>query len=152
MKLSNFASTLFICALGVPLFAASSNPAVSREQVHYTKAELAHLTQEAHTTEQYSALAVYFEHRKASYQDQAAQMKREWDRRAKMSSARRRSIPGRSTLPRISMSTMPMRRTRRASLRQSTNICPDLGTLRRLATKIKTTESSIFDWGEVFFG
>jgi hypothetical protein len=82
MKLSNFASTLAICALAVPLFAASGNPAVSREEVHYTKAELAHLVQEARTPEQYRALAVYFEHRKASYQDQAAQMKREWERRS----------------------------------------------------------------------
>lgn len=82
MKLSSLTSTLFICALGVPLFAASSNPAVSREQVRYTKAELAHLRQEAHTPEQYRALAVYFEHRKASYQEQAAQMKTEWERRS----------------------------------------------------------------------
>jgi len=82
MKSINLASAALACYLAVPLIAESSTPAASREPVHYTKAQLAQLKQEAHTPEQYRALAVYFEQRKVSYQEQAAQIKKEWERRS----------------------------------------------------------------------
>jgi hypothetical protein len=82
MKSINLASAALACYLAVPLIADNSTPAASREPVHYTKAQLAQLRQEAHTPEQYRALAVYFEQRKVSYQEQASQMKKEWERRS----------------------------------------------------------------------
>jgi exonuclease I len=82
MKLSNIISVVLAFGLAVPLLAESSNPVASRESVHYSKAELAQLRKEAHTPEQYRALAVYFEYRKRSFQEQANQEKKEWERRS----------------------------------------------------------------------
>jgi hypothetical protein len=82
MKLSNIISVVLAFGLALPLMAENSNPVASRESVHYSKAELAQLRKEAHTPEQYRALAVYFEHRKRSFQEQANQEKKEWERRS----------------------------------------------------------------------
>jgi hypothetical protein len=82
MKLSNIISVVLAFGLAVPLLAESSNPVASRESVHYSKAELAQLRKEAHTPEQYRALAAYFEHRKRSFHEQANQEKKEWERRS----------------------------------------------------------------------
>jgi hypothetical protein len=82
MKLSTLYPAVLACGLTLSAFAGNSSPAVSREPAHYSKAELAQLRKEAHTPEQYRALAAYFEHRKVSFQDQAAQMKDEWNRRS----------------------------------------------------------------------
>jgi hypothetical protein len=82
MKPSSIISALLAFGLAVPLLAQSNNPVASREPVHYSKAELAQLRKEAHTPEQYRALAVYFEHRKRSFQEQADQEKKEWERRS----------------------------------------------------------------------
>jgi hypothetical protein len=47
----------------------------------YTKSQLKQLVREAHTPEQYAALATYYETRQGSYVKQAAEEKREWVRR-----------------------------------------------------------------------
>jgi hypothetical protein len=82
MKLSNIVSVVLAFGMAVPLLAENSNPVASQESVHYSKAELAQLRKEAHTPEQYRALAVYFDHRKRSFQEQANQEKKEWERRS----------------------------------------------------------------------
>jgi hypothetical protein len=82
MKLSNIVSVVLAFGMAVPLLAQSSNPVASREWVHYSKAGLAQLRKEAHTPEQYRALAVYFDQRKRSFQKQANQEKKEWERRS----------------------------------------------------------------------
>ena len=82
MKVSTLYSAVLACSLTLPVFAGNSSPVVSQQPVHYSKAELAQLQKEAHTPEQYRALAAYFEYRKASFQDQATQMKDEWKRRS----------------------------------------------------------------------
>jgi hypothetical protein len=82
MKLPNIISIVLAFGMAVPLLAESSNPVASRESVHYSKAELAQLRKEAHTQEQYRALAVYFDQRKSSFQEQANQEKKEWERRS----------------------------------------------------------------------
>jgi hypothetical protein len=82
MKLSNIISVVLAFGMAVPLFAESSNRVASRESVHYSKAELAQLREEAHTPEQYRALAVYFDQRKSSFQEQANLEKKEWERRS----------------------------------------------------------------------
>jgi len=48
---------------------------------HYTKAQLKQLVQNAHTPEQYTALASYFNEQKSNYLQQAAEEKREWESR-----------------------------------------------------------------------
>jgi hypothetical protein len=82
MKLSNIVSVVLAFGMAVPLLAQSSNPVASRDSVHYSKAELAQLRKEAHTPEQYRALAAYFDQRKSSFQEQADQEKKEWERRS----------------------------------------------------------------------
>jgi hypothetical protein len=82
MKLSNIISIALAFGMTVPLLAQSSNPVASRGSAHYSKAELAQLRKEAHTPEQYRALAVYFDQRKRSFQEQANQEKKEWERRS----------------------------------------------------------------------
>jgi hypothetical protein len=82
MWLSNIISIVFVFGMAVPLLAQSSNPVASGELVHYSKAELAQLRKEAHTPEQYRALAVYFDQRKRAFQEQANQEKKEWERRS----------------------------------------------------------------------
>jgi len=82
MKLSNLTSVVLAFGMTIPLLAQSSNPVASGESVHYSKAGLAQLRKEAHTPEQYRALAVYFDQRKRSFQEQANQEKKEWERRS----------------------------------------------------------------------
>ena len=82
MKLSNITSVVLAFGMTVPLLAQSSNPVASPGSVHYSKAELAQLRKEAHTSEQYHALAVYFDQRKSSFREQASQEKKEWERRS----------------------------------------------------------------------
>jgi hypothetical protein len=69
MKLSNLTSVVLAFGMTIPLSAQSSNPVASQGSVHHSKAELAQLRKEAHTPEQYRALAVYFDQRKRSFQD-----------------------------------------------------------------------------------
>jgi hypothetical protein len=82
MKLSNIISVVLAFGMAVPLLAESSNPVAAPESVHYSKAELAQLRKEAHTPEQYRALALYFGQGKRSFQEQANQEKKEWERRS----------------------------------------------------------------------
>jgi len=82
MKRSNLVSFVLAVGIAVPLVAQSSYPVASRAWVHYSKAGLAQLRKEAHTPEQYRALAVYFDQRKRSFQEQANQEKKEWERRS----------------------------------------------------------------------
>ena len=82
MKLSNLTSVVLAFGMTIPLLAQSSNPVASQGSVHYSKAELAQLRKEAHTPEQYRALAAYFDQRKRSFQGQANQEKKEWERRS----------------------------------------------------------------------
>jgi hypothetical protein len=48
----------------------------------YTKSQLSQLVREAHTPEQYAALATYYEARQSDYAKQAAEEKQEWARRS----------------------------------------------------------------------
>jgi hypothetical protein len=82
MKLSNIISVVIAFGMAIPLSAESSIPVASPESVHYSKAELAQLRKEAHTPEQYRTLALYFGQRKRSFQEQANQEKKEWERRS----------------------------------------------------------------------
>lgn len=82
MKLRIFAPAFLTCCLAVPLLATTSSTAASREPVHHSKAELAHLRQKAHTPEQYRALATYYGQQWAYFDNQAAEMKKEWERRS----------------------------------------------------------------------
>jgi hypothetical protein len=49
---------------------------------NYTKAELHKLVREAHSSEQYRALARYFRGQQTKYQQQAQEEKAEWERRS----------------------------------------------------------------------
>jgi hypothetical protein len=82
MKLHLVSSALLTFCMVAALSAENSSPAASRETVHYTRAELKQLKQEAHTPEQYRALAVYYSQRKQSLQEQADSEKKEWERRS----------------------------------------------------------------------
>ena len=82
MKLSNTISVVLAFGIATQLLAQSSNPVAARGSVHYSKAGLAQLRKEAYTPEQYHALALYFDQRKSSFQDQANQEKKEWERRS----------------------------------------------------------------------
>jgi hypothetical protein len=82
MKLHHFSSALIVCCMAATLSAESSNPTTPRETVHYTKAELKQLRDEAHTPEQYRTLAVYYSQRKQSFREQADSEKKEWERRS----------------------------------------------------------------------
>lgn len=82
MRLSTLYEAAVICGLAMPVLASNSSPVASREPVHSSKAEVAQLRKNAHTPDQYHALAVYYGDRKTSFQDQATQMKNELERRS----------------------------------------------------------------------
>jgi hypothetical protein len=50
--------------------------------VHYSRTDVRRLTKEAHTPEQYQALAGYFRDQQQQFQQQANSEKLEWDRRS----------------------------------------------------------------------
>jgi len=54
---------------------------------HYTHAQLKQIQRDAHTPEQYSALATYYTAQQKSYLEQAAPEKQEWIRRSQFTSS-----------------------------------------------------------------
>jgi hypothetical protein len=54
----------------------------STDNKDYNRSELRQLVREAHTPAQYHALADYYAHQDASYQQKAAEEKQEWERRS----------------------------------------------------------------------
>jgi uncharacterized protein HemX len=72
--------TFGLSAFGVAQERASSSSTTS--ELHYTHAELQQLTKEAHTPQQYQALAGYFRDQQQRFQQQANSEKQEWDRRS----------------------------------------------------------------------
>jgi hypothetical protein len=65
--------------------AASAQSAASSAETgaHYTKAQVKELALNAHAPEQYAVLASYYGAQKADYLRQAAEEKKEWERRSK---------------------------------------------------------------------
>jgi len=81
MKLKLFAAC--ILALGFAAAASAQSAAPSAETgPHGTKAQVKELALNAHAPEQYAALAGYYGGQKADYLQQAAEEKKEWERRA----------------------------------------------------------------------
>jgi len=81
MKRNLFAAFILSCALAsVGSAQQAASPGANGPQ--YTKAQLKQLVQDAHTPDQYKALAGYYRGRRESYLQQAAEEKLEWDRRS----------------------------------------------------------------------
>jgi hypothetical protein len=81
MKLNLFATC--ILALALTGAASAQSAATSTENgAHYTKAQLKELALNAHAPEQYAVLASYYGAQKADYLRQAAEEKKEWERRS----------------------------------------------------------------------
>ena len=77
MKLNLFATC--ILALAFAGAASAQGTASSPEtNAQYTKAQLKQLTLNAHTPEQYTALASYFSKQRDNYLQKAAEKKKEW--------------------------------------------------------------------------
>jgi hypothetical protein len=53
-----------------------------QDSPHYTHAQVKQLVRDAHTPDQYKTLASYYDAQQKSYLQQAADEKREWDRRS----------------------------------------------------------------------
>ncbi len=68
--------TLALAGVGNAQGAATS----PENGAHVTKAQLKQMTREAHTPDQYAALANYYGEQQKSYMQQADKEKREWDR------------------------------------------------------------------------
>ena len=81
MKRILFASSMLWFALaGVGNAQGSASTATASE--HYSQAQVNQLVRDAHSTEQYKALADYFLDRQNKYLRQAADEKQEWVRRS----------------------------------------------------------------------
>ena len=80
--------TLSLIAAGILSFAlagpgnAQGTPSSGENGTHYTQAQLKQMVREAHTPEQYRALASYYRQVQKSYRLQAAEEKQEWIRRS----------------------------------------------------------------------
>jgi ABC-type nitrate/sulfonate/bicarbonate transport system substrate-binding protein len=73
-----------ILALAFAGAASAQNAASSAETgAHYTKVQVKELALNAHAPEQYAVLAGYYGAQKADYLRQAAEEKKEWERRSK---------------------------------------------------------------------
>ncbi len=70
--------TLALTGVGNAQGATSS----SQSGTHFTKAQLKQMLRDAHTPEQYKALASYYDEQSKSYLQQAADEKKEWERRS----------------------------------------------------------------------
>jgi hypothetical protein len=64
-------------------FAAYAQP-VYQSQPHYTHSELKQLMHDAHTPQQYQALALYFRSQQQRFNDKALAEKAEWYRRSEI--------------------------------------------------------------------
>ena len=69
---------LALAGSGSAQIAASS----SEISAHLTKSQLKQMLRDAHTPEQYSTLASYYDAQEKSYLQQAADEKKEWERRS----------------------------------------------------------------------
>jgi len=74
------ASALSLILVSVGSAQGAVSPTEDGDQ--YTQAQLKQLAREAHTTEQYNALANYYEKRSKDYLQQAAEERHEWVRRS----------------------------------------------------------------------
>lgn len=70
--------TLALAGVGNAQGAATS----PENGAHVTKAQLKQMTHDAHTPDQYAALANYYSAQQKSYMQQADEEKKEWDRRS----------------------------------------------------------------------
>lgn len=86
MKRRFFAASLLSFAL---MTVGSAQGAVSSAEDgdHYTQSQLKQLAREAHTPDQYKALATYYEKRQKNYLQQAADEKQEWVRRSQITTS-----------------------------------------------------------------
>jgi Tfp pilus assembly protein PilP len=71
------AAALLVFAVGCAKARADSADAVK-----YSNAEVKKMMQDAHTTQQYQALAAYFRSRQQAFEQQAQSEKAEWERRS----------------------------------------------------------------------
>ena len=81
MKNKLFAASILSCAL-VGIGSAQEAATSSETSVHYTKAQVKQLVRDAHSPDQYRALASYYGEQQTSYMKQAAEEKHEWVRRS----------------------------------------------------------------------
>jgi hypothetical protein len=65
----------------------------SETDAHYTKAQLKQLVLNAHTPEQYSALASYFEKQRANYLQKAEERRKEWVQLSQNGTSRALKVP-----------------------------------------------------------
>ncbi len=82
MRLHVLMPAILTCCLSASLFGESSSASISRPSSHYSNAQVKQLQHDAHSSEQFRALALYFEQRQQSYREQSEQEKKEWERRA----------------------------------------------------------------------
>ena len=80
------AASLFVLAVGV----ASAQPQTSPQ---YSHAELQKMIANAHTPQQYQALATYFRSQQKLFEQQAQSEKQEWDRRSQITAATYQKYP-----------------------------------------------------------
>lgn len=71
---------LLLASLAFAPLVAAAQP-VSATPPHYTHRELQQLIREAHTPEQYQALAVYFRSQEQMFDEKAAAEAKEWEQR-----------------------------------------------------------------------
>jgi len=76
-----FAAFILSCAL-VGIGSAQQAATSPETSVHYTKAQVKQLVRDAHSPDQYRALASYYGEQQTSYMKQAAEEKQEWVRRS----------------------------------------------------------------------
>jgi len=81
MKLNLFAACILALALAGEARAQSAAPS-AETGTHCTKAQVKELALNAHAPTQYAVLASYYGAQKADYLHQAAEEKKEWERRA----------------------------------------------------------------------
>ena len=75
--------SVFILSFALAGVASAQAPAAAvTNGTHYTKSQLKQLVQDAHTTDQYTALSQYFAAQQKDYAKQAAEEKVEWIRRS----------------------------------------------------------------------
>src|SRR5215475_9083491 len=82
MKRSKFAVSLITIGMAAASLAQSAIAPASTDNNDYSRSEIRQLVREAHTPAQYHVLADYYAHQHASYQQQAAEEKQEWERRS----------------------------------------------------------------------
>jgi len=76
-------SKVYVACMVVALAAGSGAArAESSTPVKYSNSELKQMEQEAHTPQQYQALATYFRSRQQNFEQQAQAEKAEWERRS----------------------------------------------------------------------